>query len=144
MTDLKIRDMHTTDAARLVPLFTDLGHPSTEAQLVRRLTRLAGDPTYAAWVAEADGELLAFAAGHLLHLVENDDPAAQLIALVVAHEQQGRGLGKQMVVTFEAWARGLGAGRFAVTSNRRRTDAHAFYEGRGYDRTGFRFAKLSG
>lgn len=141
MTDLRIRTVHAADARQLVPLFTDLGHPSTEEQLVRRLTRLAGDPTYAAWVGEANGELLAFAAGHLLHLVENDDPAAQLIALVVANDQQGRGLGKQMVATFETWARGLGVGRFAVTSNRRRTDAHAFYEGRGYDRTGFRFAK---
>lgn len=138
---MKIRIADTADAARLVPLFDDLEHPSTEEQLVRRLTRLAGDSTYAAWVAEADGELLAFAAGHLLHLVENDDPAAQLIALVVAREQQGRGIGKQMVDTFETWARGLGAGRLAVTSNRRRTDAHAFYEGRGYDRTGFRFAR---
>lgn len=141
---MEIRIAVPADAPRLVPLFIDLEHPSTEEQLVRRLTRLAGDPTYAAWVAEADGELLAFAAGHLLHLVENDDPAAQLVALVVAHEQQGRGLGKQMVAVFEAWASGLGAARFAVTSNRRRTDAHAFYEGRGYDRTGFRFAKLSG
>jgi GNAT superfamily N-acetyltransferase len=139
---MEIRIVDVADAPRLVPLFTDLGHPSTEEQLVRRLTRLAGDPTYAAWVGEADGELLAFAAGHLLHLVENDDPAAQLIALVVANEQQGRGLGKQMVDTFENWARELGAGRLAVTSNRRRTEAHAFYEGRGYDRTGFRFAKL--
>lgn len=139
---MEIRIADTADAARLVPLFTDLGHPSTESQLVRRLTRLAGDPTYAAWAAEADGELLAFAAGHLLHLVELDDPAAQLIALVVANEQQGRGIGKQMVDTFENWARGLGARRLAVTSNRRRTDAHAFYEGRGYDRTGFRFARV--
>lgn len=139
---MEIRIADAGDAARLVPLFDDLEHPATEEQLVRRLTRLAGDPTYAAWVGEADGELLAFAAGHLLHLVENDDPAAQLIALVVAHEQQGRGLGKQMVATFETWAGGLGAARLAVTSNRRRTEAHAFYEGRGYDRTGFRFARL--
>lgn len=144
MSELTVRRAEVADAARLVPLFDDLEHPSTEEQLVRRLTRLAGDPTYAAWVGEADGELLAFAAGHLLHLVENDDPAAQLTALVVAHERQGQGLGKQMVEVFETWARGLGACRYMVTSSMRRTDAHAFYEARGYDRTSFKFAKVSG
>lgn len=141
MTEPTIRRVELTDAQRLVPLFTDLEHPATEQQLVRRLTRLAGDPTYAAWVGEVDGNLLAFAAGHLMYPVEDDDPAAQLIALVVADGRQGRGLGQRMVDAFEAWASGLGARRMTVTSSLRRIDAHAFYEACGYGRTGFRFGR---
>ena len=140
------RTCRPDDAQLLVPLFAALSHPTTAERLRDRLARLAGDPTYAAWVIEApDGdapaELWGFAAGHLLHPVEDDTPAAQLIALVTAEGARGRGVGTTLCAAFERWAVERGATRVALNSGTTRAEAHAFYRRRGYTASGLRFAK---
>ncbi|APC35686.1 GNAT family N-acetyltransferase [Nocardiopsis dassonvillei] len=137
-----IRTVRASDADGLVPLYAALSHPSTAAQVRGRLERLTGDPTYGFWVGEAaSGELLGFAAGHLLFPVEDDTPAAQLIALVTAEDARGRGLGTALCAAFEAWAVERGAARTMLNSSARRTEAHAFYTRRGYTASGVRFSK---
>ncbi len=125
-----------------MPLFADLSHPATAMQVRNRLERLAGDPTYELWVVEdATGELIGFAAGHLLFPVEDDAPAAQLIALVTAGRARGRGVGTALCTMFEQWAMAKGAGRAQLNSGNRRTEAHTFYTSRGYTASGTRFTK---
>ncbi|ASU58590.1 GNAT family N-acetyltransferase [Nocardiopsis dassonvillei] len=136
------RTVRAADADGLVPLYTALSHPATAAQIRSRLERLAGDPTYELWVAEAAaGELLGFAAGHLLFPVEDDTPAAQLIALVTAEEARGKGVGTALCAAFETWAVERGAARAVLNSSTGRTGAHAFYTRRGYTASGVRFSK---
>ncbi|WP_150251548.1 GNAT family N-acetyltransferase [Nocardiopsis deserti] len=136
------RTVRFSDADGLVPLYAALSHPSTATQVRSRLERLAGDPTYGFWVGEAaSGELLGFAAGHLLFPVEDDAPAGQLIALVTAEDARGRGVGTALCAVFEAWAVERGATRTMLNSSTRRTEAHAFYMRRGYTASGVRFSK---
>jgi ribosomal protein S18 acetylase RimI-like enzyme len=61
--------------------------------------------------------------------------------LVVADEAQGKGIGKMLVEAAERRFREQGCELVEVTSNDRRTAAHAFYRHMGYERTSIRFAK---
>lgn len=141
-SQLSVRTGQLADADQLVSLFAALSHPTTATQVRSRLERLVGDPTYELWVIEATaGELLGFAAGHLLFPVEDDAPAAQLIALVTAEEARGQGIGTTLCATFEQWATTKGATRVLLNSGNKRTKTHAFYTRRGYTASGTRFTK---
>ncbi|MDA2806771.1 GNAT family N-acetyltransferase [Nocardiopsis suaedae] len=141
-TRLATRSVRAADAESLVPLFAALSHPATPAQLRSRLERLAGDPAYEAWGVESEtAQLVGFAAGHLLFPIEDDVPAAQLIALVAAGNARGRGVGTALCTAFEQWARGQGAARALLNSSSTRGGAHAFYTRRGYTASGVRFTK---
>lgn len=129
------------DSPALEDLFEALGYPAAGATIRRRIARLLNDGDYESWVAEERGSIVGFAAGHLLYPVEDDQPAAQLIALVTASGHRGAGAGSSLCREFEKWAGARGAGRVLVNSGNKRVEAHAFYERRGYSRTGVRFGK---
>ena len=94
MSALTVRAVTEADAGQLPPLFEALSHPATVSQLRVRLARLCSDPMYEAWVAaDGAGLLVGFAAGHLVFPVEDDTPAAQLIALVSAPTARSQGVG---------------------------------------------------
>ena len=55
-------------------------------------------------------------------------------ALVVARAHQGKGIGKRMMAAAERWAAARGFTSVSLASHVSRSDAHAFYEGLGYQR----------
>lgn len=140
-THMEVRVALPTDAGSLEPLFDALGHPASPRQLTLRLERLGNDPTYIAWVARMSGQTVGFAAGHVIHPIEDDAPAGQLIALVTDPHHSGRGVGTALCQEFEAWARGQGAQRTVVNSGDGRTAADRFYKRQGYECTGLRLHK---
>jgi uncharacterized membrane protein len=89
----RIRTATPIDAFGLVEAFAKVGHPASAAQLAGRLAR-ARDETYEAWVAVDDYVLIGFAAG--VHSMEEDAPAAQLIALVLPANGRGSRLGSHL------------------------------------------------
>ncbi len=138
----EVRQTHVDDSGALVPLFEALNYPADGATIQRRLSRLHADASYESWVATRDDAVIGFAAGHLVHPIDEDNPAAQLIALVTAPQHEGTGVGSALVEHFETWALAVGARRLLVTSGSHRVETHAFYLRRGYTRTGTRFGKL--
>lgn len=135
-----IRTAEPGDAPALVGLLDLLGHPASPEQLRSRLTRLANDPSYTAWIAEdEDGRPVGFAGGHQVHPIEDEEPAAQLIALVTHPDSQGAGT--DLLRHFETWAQRLGARRTIIASGHHRSNAHSFYTRRGYVSTGIRLSK---
>jgi|SRR5690625_1343210 len=137
-----VRRVQSDDASALVPLFATLGYPTTTDRLRKRIARLLADATYDAWIAvDTDMNVVGFAAGHLIYPIENDTPAAQLIALVSAEHARGQGVGSSLCTAFEQWATIGGATRAVLSSGQNRPDAHRFYEYRGYIRSGIKFGK---
>ena len=136
----KIRNAKPSDAPRLVELFGFLGHPIDEKPLRRNLAALkkAGD---AVLVATLGNEIVGVCGVGRRTVIHRDAPLGRITALVVAKETQGHGIGRMLVEAAEKWMRDHGCKLVEVTSNDRRTQAHAFYRHLGYERTSVRFAK---
>lgn len=131
-TRVRVRTVELQDSAALEGLFLALGYPASQSAIRKRLTRLRWDPTYAAWVAVQDGPIIGFAAGHIVHPVEEDNLAAQLIALVISPRHERTGAGTALVYEFETWACSNGARRALVSSGEQRREAHALQEPRQF------------
>ena len=68
-------------------------------------------------------------------------PIRRISALVVDARYRSKGIGRAIVDAAEQMFRDAGCGSVEVTSNMRRTDAHAFYARLGYELTSARFIK---
>ncbi|HVX44279.1 MAG TPA: GNAT family N-acetyltransferase [Mycobacteriales bacterium] len=102
---------------------------------------MLSDSAYQGWVASLADDIVGFATGHLLYPIDSDGPGAQLIGLVSAEHARGRGVGSGLCAHFEQWAAAAGATRAILGSALHRTEAHGFYERRGYVANGLRFGK---
>ena len=137
-----VRSATVHDAPELARLLTMLGHPTDVAQIVAHWDEWSarGD---AAIVADAgDGTLAGVATLHRMRVLHRPRPVGRITALVVDERVRGRGIGGTLVAAAERTLAGAGCGLLEITSNVRRTDAHAFYERLGYQRTSFRFMKV--
>ena len=73
--------------------------------------------------------------------VHRASPVGRIPMLVVAGDERGQNIGRMLVEAVERWCRDRGCALIEVTSNDRRTEAHAFYRHLGYERTSIRFFK---
>jgi len=137
---MQIRDATAADAPVLSALIDELGYEAPPGAVAGRLAaqHAAGVGTL---VAEAEGAVVGCASWSLTRVLHRPGPVGRLSMLVVTEAARGRGIGKALTTAVEARCAALGCVLVEVTSNIRRADAHAFYEGLGYERTSFRFAK---
>jgi GNAT superfamily N-acetyltransferase len=141
MASVGIRDAVIDDAATIGELITELGYPTTSEAMRERLTMILADPKYATFVADLGGNVVGVAGATLDRYYEKDGLYSRLAVLSVSSTARGLGLGGQLVQAVERWAASKGAREVFVNSAFHRTEAHGFYERRGYSRTGFRFVK---
>ena len=136
----KLRDAKPADAARIVELILFLGHDSDEKTVRKNLSRLkkVGELPI---VATLDKKVVGFIGVHRMMTVHRDAPVGRIPVLVVAEEAQKLKLGRMLVEAAEQWCRKQGCKLIEVTSNDRRTEAHAFYRHLNYERTSVRFFK---
>ena len=127
-----IRGAQVGDARELALLCAELGYPTRADEVEARLRELLVSPAHLVLVAvDAEDRALAF-----LHAEERralHAPAhAQVVALVVAAERRGSGIGAALLSAAESWARGRGLPVVRVRSNVVREGAHRFYARAGY------------
>ena len=135
---MTIRSIRESDAARIADLNGQLGYPSSEAQVAKRIRLVAASGNDTVLVAAA-GDDHAIGWLHLrgfnpLH----GEPMAEICGMVVDSAHRSRGVGTQLMTAAEEWARARGFGLMRVRSNAARKDAHRFYE-----RAGFQVTKTS-
>jgi len=135
---MRIRLVHTTDATAVNKLLHQLGYPQDDtAATANRIETWGDDPASAAYVADADGDILGLVAVHVSPFFERAGSWGRIVALVVSDQVRGQGVGGQLVRAAESFATNHGCVRMEVTSADRRQDAHEFYRNRGYiDQTG--------
>lgn len=137
---LDIRDARQEDAPALAALVTELGYPVAGDTIAGRMAALhaAGETVLVAARGATPVGLLTV---HVTPVLHRPTPVGRLTMLVVAERERGNGVGRALVAAAERILAARGCALVEVTSNRRRTDAHAFYERLGYDVTSLRFGK---
>ncbi|MCW8198256.1 GNAT family N-acetyltransferase [Verminephrobacter aporrectodeae subsp. tuberculatae] len=98
-------------------------------------------PSYRLWVAcDATAAVVGSYALLIMHnLAHRGAPSAIVEDVVVAAHRQGQGIGRRMMAHAMECAREAGCYKLALSSNARRTGAHAFYESLGLVRHGVSF-----
>jgi len=151
MTDapMHIRPARREDLAALVALYADdvLGQTreagAADAGYEQAFEAISADPNHMLTVGEIDGEIVAtLLLSFLPGLSRNGAWRAQIEAMRVAGPLRGRGLGRQLLDWAVEEARARGCRLVQLTSDRRRPEAHRFYENAGFEPTHLGF-KLS-
>jgi GNAT superfamily N-acetyltransferase len=137
-----IRSPRPDDVDGIAGLLGELGYPSAPASVSQRLAELARQGHIAVFVAEVDGRPVGLATAYIVPAIHVDRPVGVLSALVVQEGHRRRGLGRELVAAAEAWARDRNAYRMTLSTGLARQEAHAFYEGLGYEHTSRRYSRL--
>ncbi len=125
-----ILDLYAQDELSTSPKATDL------APIAEAFDAIASDPRAFLYVAALDRLVVGtFQMDLLRHLTHGGGYVAQIEAVAVSRASRGQGIGTEMMRFALAEARRLGCIRAQLTSQKRRTRAHAFYEGLGFQRT---------
>jgi GNAT superfamily N-acetyltransferase len=133
ITSLKIRRARSTDAARLAELTTQLGYPTTAAEVSQMLRKMKKGWQNALFVAESrENGLIGWTHVSIAHLLEVGT-RAEINGLIVADGHRGLGAGVVLLDAAEAWARKHGAHEMSVRSKVERERAHHFYVRQGYE-----------
>lgn len=109
------------------------------------VARFLDNPAMVVLVVEDRGVVVGLAVGFAAAQFFGPDFYAGDMALYVATEATGKGLGDALLVALESWAHDRGAGVFSTTMWSLDTVATApgqhLYERNGYERTGFTMQK---
>ncbi len=102
--------------------------------------RFARYPDYGLYVA-VDGNSVVgtFALLVMDNLGHCGAPSAIVEGVAVAPDRQGGGIGRRMMAEALAIAGRKGCYKLTLSSNLKRTAAHAFYDGLGFERHGYSF-----
>ena len=136
----KVREAKPADLPRLLELIRYLGHEIDERQLRKNFKALKKSGELPL-VATLDKKVVGMCGVGARVVIHRPAPLGRITALVVAKEAQDHGIGRILVEAAEQWCRKKGCALVEVTSNDRRTAAHAFYRHLGYERTSIRFFK---
>ena len=136
----KLREAKPSDAPRLVELIRQLDHEIDEKSVSKNLRKLkkAGELPL---VATLGKDVVGLIGRHLMITIHRPAPVGRIPILVVDSKARGQNIGRTLVDAVEQWCRNEGCELIEVTSNDRRTAAHAFYRHLGYERTSLRFFK---
>ena len=127
-----IRLARQNDAERLAVLCGQLGYPSSEEEIRRRLDLIGPDEGHVIYVAEqADRQVVGWIHAYLRPLLE-EDVQAEVGGLVIDEAWRNHGIGQHLLQQVEQWAQEHGCWAVHVRSNIIRERAHRFYQRLGY------------
>jgi GNAT superfamily N-acetyltransferase len=141
MSDIVVRSANPADVATLSKLTAELGYSDSQEDLHRRLETISSLPEHKVVVAEHNGKVVGFMSFHSLDLLTGAVKLGRITALVVTESERGKGIGTLLIAKGEEFAREAGCKLIELTSNRRRVEAHMFYESLGYEGSSKRFVK---
>jgi GNAT superfamily N-acetyltransferase len=135
-----MRDADEHDLAAILALtradslrHVDRGH-DVSANERSAFAEIDADPNQLLLVATLDDQVVATAHVTWIRTLSADGGLyCQVESVRTASGARGRGIGARLMVTIEKEARRRGTTRIQLTSDRRRDDAHRFYERLGYE-----------
>lgn len=127
-----IRTATHNDGKAITSLLDQLGYPGTEAFISDKIAAAEKDKNAKLFVAQEDQEVIAFISIYFIPQIALQGDIARISYLCVDSEQRGKGIGEQLEQLCEGVARERGCDRIEVHCHERRSDAHRFYEHKGY------------
>ncbi len=147
MSDITLREAVEADLDNVLALYATIEDSPQDVLALPQAravwAQFAHYPSYRLWVAvdaaARDAVVGTYALLVMHNLAHRGAPSAIVEDVVVAPARQGRGIGRQMMAHALERAREAGCYKLALSSNARRTGAHAFYESLGFARHGISF-----
>jgi GNAT superfamily N-acetyltransferase len=145
MADLEIRPATRADLPGVLALYAQPGYDDGDvmsvAEAEAQLARFARYPNYTLYVAvDGAGAVVGtFALLIMDRIGHRGSPSAVVDDVAVAPDRQGAGIGRRMMQVAMARARAAGCYKLMLSSNLKRTDAHAFYDRLGFERHGYSY-----
>ena len=142
--NINIRRCMISDAKPIYELCrSELGYEFPESQVEANVRRMIGESNNLLLVAEQRGEVVGFIHAHN-HEPVYAPPMKSVVALAVRPEARKQGLGNQLILAVEDWARETGASGVRVNSGEAMTGALYFYKSMGYEyiKTQYNFRKM--
>lgn len=144
---LDIREATADDLLQVLALYAQPGlndgNVLDENQARTIYAQFARYPNYRLYVgcdAQAPHEIIGSYALLVMHnLAHMGTPSAIAEDVVVHKAKRGQGIGRKLMAHALAQARAAGCYKLALSSNKRRENAHAFYESLEFERHGYSF-----
>ncbi|HEU6449494.1 MAG TPA: GNAT family N-acetyltransferase [Verrucomicrobiae bacterium] len=132
MSRCLIRKAREEDCPEIARFAAQLGYPTTDDAVRKRLERLMSSSNDVVFVAETgDGALAGWVHGVLSQFLESDY-RVEIAGLVVDEQFHRQGIGRDLVKHVEQWAMENGVDEVSVRCRTTRAQAHSFYEELGY------------
>ncbi|HMI01909.1 MAG TPA: GNAT family N-acetyltransferase [Pedobacter sp.] len=141
---MNIRKAEVKDAEVIERLLEQLGYPTENGLVARRLSLLANNDEHLDAVVEMENEVFGFMSLHFIPQIAFDAEYAVISYLVVDDKARSLGIGKILEEYAVEIAAKRGCKRIFLHSNARRTDAHRFYLRQGYQEYAKAFVKYLG
>ncbi len=146
--NLQIREASADDLRQVLALYAQPGFDDSQVLDIKQAlaisARFARYPSYRLFVAcdrqAPDRVLGSYALLVMDNLAHLGAPSAIVEDLVVDVRYRRQGIGREMISHAVAQAHEAGSYKLALSSNRHREGAHAFYESLGFERYGYSFA----
>jgi len=139
---VQIRPPLPSDAAALAELAAELGYATSAEALLGRLATL--HPTDAAVLVATDAEDMPIGWCHVEMRRTLIEPlSAMIVGLVIGEGHRSAGIGAELLMAADGWARTRGCRRLVVATRITRERAHRFYarEGFAVDKTSYFLSK---
>ncbi len=139
---MMIRKATLLDTPAIGRLLGQLGYSVSDDLIRRKLARLVDDRDEDLLVAEGDdGKVAGFLSMQCIPQVAMEEGFARISYLCVDEPARGKGIGKALEREACRLASARGCDRIELHCHSRRTDAHGFYERRGYKESPKYFVK---
>jgi GNAT superfamily N-acetyltransferase len=144
MINVEIEKAQTSDLAGITGLIgqDDMSPDSRlDSHEVEKLFKdFCANPWHELYVAKQQENIIGtFSLFIVQHLSHNGGRSLIVEDVVVKTEFQGKGIGRKMMEFAIERGQALGCYKIFLSSGAKRTDAHAFYEGLGFQKHGFTF-----
>lgn len=132
MQDVLIRPAEPRDGMSLYRLNRNaFGYEFNPQRTCERLNEILSTGRDRIFVAERAGQVIGY-----LHAADYDctysEPLKNILAVAVDESERGKGVGRMLLQTVEAWAKESGACGVRLVSGFNRQPAHQFYLACGY------------
>ena len=131
--NLTIRQASLDDVASITTLCFQLGYPAAEEEVLTRLRSLLVDNEHVVFVAELPGGQVVGWVHAYIYKLFYSDLMTEVSGLVVDKDCRGQGVGKELMMAVEGWAKEKDCAIVGLRSNIIRKEAHTFYKNIGYD-----------